>query len=203
MKKFINANKEVLVVKEDMNHRENFIDKLENKGIRVISSVDLDYWDAYEDILDAFNEIADNVEINYFGKPTQEELTQAYEGRVKCGLDEKFSEELATQLYYEDCLDDVFNNNEVFEFLDWLESYNKHFTHVSISDGKVFFDLIEYHPYSNAANELLDNEDKLEKELLNKWYTVEKEDGTNEKFSLDKEFKMIRYMLNKYNALED
>ena len=130
MKKFINANKEVLVVKEDMNHRENFIDKLENQGIRVISNIDLDYWDAYEDILDAFNEIADSVEINYFGKPTQEELTQAYEGRVKCGLDEKFSEELATQLYYEDCLDDVFNNNEVFEFLDWLESYNKHFTRI-------------------------------------------------------------------------
>lgn len=203
MKKFINENKEVFVVNDDLNHREDFIDKLENQGIRVISNVDLDYWDAYEDILDAFNEIADSVEINYFGKPTQEELRQAYEWRVKCGLDEKFTEKLATQLYYEDCLDNALNNNETSEFLDWLDNHNESFTYETIGNDKAFFDLIEYHPYSNVANELLYNEDKLEKELFNKWYIVEKEDGTNEKFSLDKEFKMVRYMLNKYNALEE
>lgn len=77
--------------------REELIELLEEKGICVVLDNNLDdYIDYLNDIYEAFNEILDDVEENYFNEPTQEQLQEAWLDRVRAGLDEEdFEEDLA------------------------------------------------------------------------------------------------------------
>lgn len=145
---------------------EEFIEKLENAGIHVVSNVNyLDYTDALEDIVEAFLEIVDDLpaDENYFKSPSKEKLMTVWKENGFGNYDE----ELATSFYYSDCIEDALSD-DAYEFLDWLSSWNRFFTYVSICrlDDDKFYDLIEYHPLTNLNNELLDNEDELEKNLF-------------------------------------
>lgn len=90
--------------------KEELIDELESKGICVVLDNNLDdYIDYLNDIYEAFNEIVDDIEENYFNEPTNEQLQESWSNRVRAGLDEEdFEEELAKKLarevYYEDCI---------------------------------------------------------------------------------------------------
>ena len=207
MKKFLDmVNKKELLVSEDLYHVDNFIDKLENDGIHVVSNVDFfDYSEALEDIVEAFNDIVDDLEEenNYFRLPTQEELMQVWVDSGYKDLNEPFDKELATSFYYEDCIREALDD-DTYEFLNWLDSKNRFFTYVTVNRiyDTTFYDLIEYHPLTNLESDLLIDEDNLEKEFFDDWYTVEDEEGNVKEFSLDNSNMLDRYMFEKYNAIE-
>lgn len=206
MKKFLDmVNKKELLVSEDLYHVDNYIDKLESNGIYVVSNVDfLDYTEALEDITDAFLEIVDDLEErdNYFRLPTQKELMQEWEDSGLKDMNEKFDKELATSFYYSDCIRDALNE-EPCEFLSWLDSENRFFTYETVSEGMDFYDLIEYHPYTNVESDmLLTYDDELRKNLFDDWYFVEDEEGNQEEFSLESFQSLNMYMFEKYNAIE-
>lgn len=206
MKKFIDTNKKELLVSEDMYHVDNFIDKLENNGIHVVSNVDFfDYTEALEDIVEAFDDIVDDLEEkdNYFRLPTQEELMQVWVDSGYKDLNEPFDKELATSFYYEDCIREALDD-DAYEFLNWLDSKSRFFTYVTVNRiyDTTFYDLIEYHPLTNLESDLLIDEDNLEKEFFDEWYTIEDEEGNQKEFSLDNSNMLDRYMFEKYNAIE-
>lgn len=207
MKKFIDTvNKKELLVSEDLYHVDNFIDKLENDGIHVVSNIELaDYTDSLEDITEAFLEIVDDLEEerNYFRLPTQEELMQVWVDSGYKDMNEKFDKDLATSFYYSDCVREAIND-DAYEFLNWLDSKNRFFTYVTVNRiyDTGFYDLIEYHPLTNLESDLLVDEDNLEKEFFDDWYTVEDEEGNVKEFSLDNSNMLDRYMFEKYNAIE-
>lgn len=206
MKKFLDmVNKKELLVSEDLYHVDNYIDELESNGIYVVSNVDfLDYTEALEDITEAFLDIVDDLEErdNYFRLPTQKELMQEWEDSGLKDMNEKFDKELATSFYYSDCIRDALNE-EPCEFLSWLDSENRFFTYETVSEGMDFYDLIEYHPYTNVESDmLLTYDDELRKNLFDDWYFVEDEEGNQEEFSLESFQSLDRYMFEKYNAIE-
>lgn len=205
MKKFIDTvNKKELLVSEDLYHVDNFIDKLECEGIHVVSNIELaDYSEALEDIVEAFNDIVDDLEEenNYFRLPTQEELMQVWVDSGLKDLNEPFDKELATSFYYEDCIRDALYE-EPCEFLSWLDSQSRFFTYFTVSEGMDFYDFIEYHPLTNLESDLLVDDDELRKNLFDDWYFVEDEEGNQEEFSLESFQSLDRYMFEKYNAIE-
>ena len=207
MKKFLDmVNKKELLVSESEWHVDNFIDKLENNGIHVVSNVDFfDYTEALEDIVEAFNDIVDDLEEenNYFRLPTQEELMQVWVDSGYKDMNEPFDKELATSFYYSDCIREAINE-DAYEFLEWLSNNSRFFTYVTVNRiyDTGFYDLIEYHPLTNLENDLLVDEDNLEKEFFDEWYTIEDEEGNQEEFSLDNSNMLDRYMFEKYNAIE-
>lgn len=207
MKKFLDmVNKKELLVSEDLYHVDNFIDKLENDGIHVVSNIELaDYTDSLEDITEAFLDIVDDLEErnNYFRLPTQEELMQKWVDSGYKDLNEPFDKELATSFYYEDCIREAINE-DAYEFLNWLDSKSRFFTYVTVNRiyDTGFYDLIEYHPLTNLESDLLVDEDNLEKEFFDDWYTIEDEEGNQKEFSLDNSNMLDRYMFEKYNAIE-
>lgn len=204
MKKFIDTNKKELLVSESEWHVDNFIDKLEGKGIHVVTNIELsDYSEALEDIVEAFNDIVDDLEEenNYFRLPTQEELMQKWVDSGYKDMNEPFDKELATSFYYEDCIREAIDD-DAYKFLDWLDSKSRFFTYVTVSDDVYFYDFIGYHPLTNLESDLLVDEDKLEKEFFDEWYTIEDEEGNQEEFSLDNSNMLDRYMFEKYNAIE-
>lgn len=207
MKKFLDmVNKKELLVSEELYHVDNFIDKLECEGIHVVSNIELsDYSEALEDIVEAFNDIVDDLEEenNYFRLPTQEELMQVWVDSGYKDLNEPFDKELATSFYYSDCIREAINE-DAYEFLEWLDSKNRFFTYVTVNRiyDTGFYDLIEYHPHTNLESDLLVDDDELRKNLFDDWYFVEDEEGNQEEFSLDNSNMLDRYMLEKYNAIE-
>ena len=207
MKKFIDTvNKKELLVSEDLYHVDNFIDKLENDGIHVVSNIELaDYTDSLEDITEAFLDIVDDLEErnNYFRLPTQEELMQKWVDSGYKDLNEPFDKELATSFYYEDCIREAINE-DAYEFLNWLDSKSRFFTYVTVNRiyDTGFYDFIEYHPYTNLESDLLVDDDELRKNLFDDWYFVEDEEGNQEEFSLESFQSLDRYMFEKYNAIE-
>lgn len=205
MKKFIDTNKKEFLVSESEWHADNFIDKLEDKGIHVVSNIELsDYSEALEDIVEAFNDIVDDLEEgnNYFRLPTQEELIQKWVDSGWKDLNEPFDKELATSFYYSDCIRDALSE-EPCEFLSWLDSESRFFTCETVSEGMDFYDLIEYHPLTNVeSNMLLTYDDELRKNLFDDWFFVEDKEGNQEEFSLESFQSLNMYMLKNYNALE-
>ena len=207
MKKFLDmVNKKELLVSEDLYHVDNFIDKLEDNGIYVASNVNvIDYTEALEDITEAFLDIVDDLEEedNYFRLPTQKELMQVWVDSGYKDMNEPFDKELATSFYYEDCIREAINE-DAYEFLSWLDSQSRFFTYITIDKegSDYWYDLIEYHPYTNLESDLLIDEDDLRKNLFDDWYFVEDEEGNQEEFSLDNSNMLDRYMFEKYNAIE-
>lgn len=205
MKKFLDmVNKKELLVSEDLYHVDNYIDELESNGIHVVSNVNvIDYTEALEDIVEAFNDIVDDLEVedNYFRLPTQKELMQVWDESGLKDMNEPFDKELATSFYYEDCMRDILSE-EPCEFLSWLDSKNRFFTYVTVSEGMDFYDFIEYHPLTNLESDLLIDDDDLRKNLFDDWYTIEDEEGNQEEFSLESFQSLDRYMFEKYNAIE-
>lgn len=205
MKKFIDTvNKKELLVSENLYHDDNYIDELESNGIHVVSNVNFfDYTEALEDIVEAFNDIVDDLEEenNYFRLPTQEELMQVWVDSGYKDMNEPFDKELATSFYYEDCIREALDD-DAYEFLNWLDSKNRFFTYVTVSEGMDFYDFIEYHPLTNLESDLLIDDDDLRKNLFDDWYFVEDEEGNQEEFSLESFQSLDRYMFEKYNAIE-
>ena len=204
MKKFIDTvNKKELLVSESEWHVDNFIDKLEDNGIYVVSNENdyIDYSGILEDIEDAFLDIVDDLEEenNYFKLPTQEKLMQVW--NESGWSNEKFNEELASEFYYCDCVREALDD-DAYKFLDWLDSKSRFFTYVTVSDDVYFYDLIEYHPLTNLESDLLVDDDELRKNLFDDWYTIEDEEGNQEEFSLESFQSLNMYMFEKYNAIE-
>ena len=208
MKKFLDmVNKKELVVSEDMYHVDNFIDKLEDDGIYVVTNQNdfIDYSGILEDITEAFLDIVDDLEEgnSYFKLPTQEKLMQIWNESGYKDMNEKFDKELAKEFYYSDCVVEALDD-DAHKFLDWLDSKSRFFTYVTANRiyDTGFYDLIEYHPLTNLESDLLIDEDNLEKEFFDEWYTIEDEEGNQKEFSLDNSNMLDRYMFEKYNAIE-
>lgn len=148
--------------------REELIELLEEKGICVVLDNNLDdYIDHLNDIYEAFNEIVDDVEENYFSEPTQEQLQEAWLNRVRAGLDEEdFEEDLAKKLarefYFEDCILNELSIGNARKFLRWLDDKSRFFTYVGLKSGKKSVDLVEYHPLTNLESYLLEDKQALE-----------------------------------------
>lgn len=148
--------------------REDLIELLEEKGICVVLDNNLDdYIDYLNDIYEAFNEIVDDVEENYFSEPTQEQLQEAWLDRVRAGLDEEdFEEDLAKKLarefYFEDCILNEISIGNARKFLRWLDDKSRFFTYVGLKSGKKSVDLVEYHPLTNLESYLLEDKQALE-----------------------------------------
>lgn len=148
--------------------REELIELLEEKGICVVLDNNLDdYIDYLNDIYEAFNEILDDVEENYFNEPTQEQLQEAWLDRVRAGLDEEdFEEDLAKKLarefYFEDCILNEISIGNARKFLRWLDDKSRFFTYVGLKSGKKSVDLVEYHPLTNLESYLLEDKQALE-----------------------------------------
>lgn len=138
------------------------------KGICVVLDNNLDdYIDYLNDIYEAFNEILDDVEENYFNEPTQEQLQEAWLDRVRAGLDEEdFEEDLAKKLarefYFEDCILNEISIGNARKFLRWLDDKSRFFTYVGLKSGKKSVDLVEYHPLTNLESYLLEDKQALE-----------------------------------------
>lgn len=208
MKKFLDmVNKKELLVSESEWHVDNYIDELKSNGIYVVSNVDFfDYSEALEDIVEAFNDIVDDLEEenNYFRLPTQEELMQVWVDSGYKDMNEPFDKELATSFYYEDCIREALDD-DAYEFLNWLDSKSRFFTYVTVNRiyDTTFYDLIEYHPLTNVESDmLLTYDEELRKNLFDDWYFVEDEEGNQEEFSLESFQSLDRYMFEKYNAIE-
>ena len=154
--------------------REELIDVLEEKGICVVLDNNLDdYIDYLNDIYEAFNEIVDDVEENYFSEPTNEQLQESWLDRVRAGLDEEdFEEELAKKLarefYYEDCILNELSIGNARKFLRWLDDKSRFFTYVDLKSGKESVDLVEYHPLTNLESYLLEDKQALKQVLFEK-----------------------------------
>ena len=59
--------------------KDELLDELESKNIHVVSNETLsNYSDAMDDIMQAFMEIVDDVNKNYFNEPTQEQIGRAH-----------------------------------------------------------------------------------------------------------------------------
>lgn len=148
--------------------KEELIDVLEEKGICVVLDNNLDdYIDYLNDIYEAFNEIVDDVEENYFNEPTQEQLQEAWLDRVRAGLDEEDFEEgltkkLAREFYFEDCILNEISIGNARKFLRWLDDKSRFFTYVGLKSGKKSVDLVEYHPLTNLESYLLEDKQALE-----------------------------------------
>lgn len=148
--------------------KEELIDVLEEKGICVVLDNNLDdYIDYLNDIYEAFNEIVDDVEENYFNEPTEEQLQEAWLDRVRAGLDEEDFEEgltkkLAREFYYEDCILNEISIGNARKFLRWLDDKSRFFTYVGLKSGKKSVDLVEYHPLTNLESYLLEDKQALE-----------------------------------------
>lgn len=207
MKKFLDmVNKKELLVSEDMYHVDNFIDKLENDGIYVVSNENvIDYTEALEDITEGFLDIVDDLEEedNYFRLPTQKELLDEWNESGYKDMGEPFDKELATEFYYSDCVTEAINE-DACKFLTWLDSQSRFFTYVTIDKegSDYWYDLIEYHPHTNLESDLLIDDDDLRKNLFDDWYTIEDEEGNQEEFSLESFQSLDMYMFKKYNAIE-
>lgn len=148
--------------------KEELIDVLEEKGICVVLDNNLDdYIDYLNDIYEAFNEIVDDVEENYFNEPTEEQLQEAWLDRVRAGLDEEDFEEgltkkLAREFYFEDCILNEISIGNARKFLRWLDDKSRFFTYVGLKSGKKSVDLVEYHPLTNLESYLLEDKQALE-----------------------------------------
>lgn len=148
--------------------KEELIDVLEEKGICVVLDNNLDdYIDYLNDIYEAFNEIVDDVEENYFNEPTEEQLQEAWLDRVRAGLDEEDFEEgltkkLAREFYFEDCILNEISIGNARKFLCWLDDKSRFFTYVGLKSGKKSVDLVEYHPLTNLESYLLEDKQALE-----------------------------------------
>ncbi len=154
--------------------KEELIDVLEEKGICVVLDNNLDdYIDYLNDIYEAFNEIVDDVEENYFNEPTEEQLQEAWLDRVRAGLDEEDFEEgltkkLAREFYYEDCILNEISIGNARKFLRWLDDKSRFFTYVGLKSGKKSVDLVEYHPLTNLESYLLEDKQALESVFFGK-----------------------------------
>ena len=148
--------------------KEELIDVLEEKGICVVLDNNLDdYIDHLNDIYEAFNEIVDDVNENYFNEPTQEQLQEAWLDRVRAGLDEEdFEEDLAKKLakefYYEDCILNEISIGNARKFFRWLDDKSRFFTYVGLKSDEKSVDLVEYHPLTNLESYLLEDKQALE-----------------------------------------
>lgn len=148
--------------------KEELIDVLEEKGICVVLDNNLDdYIDYLNDIYEAFNEIVDDVEENYFNEPTEEQLQEAWLDRVRAGLDEEDFEEgltkkLAREFYFEDCILNELSIGNARKFFRWLDDKSRFFTYVGLKSGKKSVDLVEYHPLTNLESYLLEDKQALE-----------------------------------------
>lgn len=154
--------------------REELIELLKEKGICVVLDNNLDdYIDYLNDIYEAFNEIVDDVEENYFSEPTQEQLQEAWLDRVRSGLDEEdFEEDLAKKLarefYYEDCILNEISIGNARKFFRWLDDKSRFFTYVGLKSGKKSVDLVEYHPLTNLESYLLEDKQALKSVFFGK-----------------------------------
>ena len=154
--------------------KEELIDVLEEKGICVVLDNNLDdYIDYLNDIYEAFNEIVDDVEENYFNEPTEEQLQEAWLDRVRAGLDEEDFEEgltkkLAREFYYEDCILNEISIGNAGKFVRWLDDKSRFFTYVGLKSGKKSVDLVEYHPLTNLESYLLEDKQALESVFFGK-----------------------------------
>lgn len=135
--------------------------QLELEGSKLISPTSLD-WGSWHDIYEAFNEIVDDVEENYFNEPTQEQLQEAWLDRVRAGLDEDFAKHLAREFYFEDCILNEISIGNARKFLRWLDDKSRFFTYVGLKSGKKSVDLVEYHPLTNLESYLLEDKQALE-----------------------------------------
>lgn len=148
--------------------KEELIDVLEEKGICVVLDNNLDdYIDYLNNIYEAFNEIVDDVEENYFNEPTEEQLQEAWLDRVRAGLDEEdFEEDLAKKLakefYYEDCILNEISIGNARKFFRWLDDKSRFFTYVGLKSDEKSVDLVEYHPLTNLESYLLEDKQALE-----------------------------------------
>lgn len=151
--------------------KEELLDELESKDIHVVSSETLsNYSDAMDDIMQAFMEIVDDVDKNYFNKPTQEQLENVWQEENENwsevgGEVEPFDEEFAKSLYYRKNVGQAIENDTV-KFLSWLDNNNRFFTYVNLEDDSEFVDLIEYHPLTNLESYLLEDKQALENVLF-------------------------------------
>lgn len=148
--------------------KEELIDVLEEKGICVVLDNNLDdYIDYLNNIYEAFNEIVDDVEENYFNEPTEEQLQEAWLDRVRAGLDEEdFEEDLAKKLakefYYEDCILNEISIGNARKFFRWLDDKSRFFTYVGLKSDEKSVGLVEYHPLTNLESYLLEDKQALE-----------------------------------------
>lgn len=151
--------------------KEELLDELESKDIHVISSETLsNYSDAMDDIMQAFMEIVDDVNDNYFNEPTQEQLENVWQEKNESwsevgGEVEPFDEEFAKSLYYRKNVGQAIEDDAA-KFLSWLDNNNRFFTYVSLKDDSEFVDLIEYHPLTNLESYLLEDKQALEQVLF-------------------------------------
>lgn len=151
--------------------KEELLDELESKDIHVVSSETLsNYSDAMDDIMQAFMEIVDDVDKNYFNKPTQEQLENVWQEENESwsevgGEVEPFDEEFAKSLYYRKNVGQAIEDDTV-KFLSWLDNNNRFFTYVNLEDDSEFLDLIEYHPLTNLESYLLEDKQALENVLF-------------------------------------
>ena len=151
--------------------KEELLDELESKDIHVISSETLsNYSDAMDDIMQAFMEIVDDVNDNYFNEPTQEQLENVWQEENQSwsevgGEVEPFDEEFAKSLYYRKNVGQAIEDDAV-KFLSWLDNNNRFFTYVNLEDDSEFVDLIEYHPLTNLESYLLEDKQALEQVLF-------------------------------------
>ena len=151
--------------------KEELLDELESKDIHVISSETLsNYSDAMDDIMQAFMEIVDDVNKNYFNEPTQEQLENVWQEENQSwsevgGEVEPFDEEFAKSLYYRKNVGQAIEDDAV-KFLSWLDNNNRFFTYVNLEDDSEFVDLIEYHPLTNLESYLLEDKQALEQVLF-------------------------------------
>lgn len=151
--------------------KEELLDELESKDIHVISNETLsNYSDAMDDIMQAFMEIVDDVNDNYFNEPTQEQLENVWQEENESwsevgGEVEPFDEEFAKSLYYRKNVGQAIEDDAA-KFLSWLDNNNRFFTYVSLKDDSEFVDLIEYHPLTNLESYLLEDKQALEQVLF-------------------------------------
>lgn len=150
--------------------KEELLDELESKDIHVVSSETLsNYSDAMDDIMQAFMEIVDDVNDNYFNEPTQKQLETLWQEENQSwsevgGEVEPFDEEFAKSLYYRKNVGQAIEDDAV-KFLSWLDNNNRFFTYVNLEDDSEFVDLIEYHPLTNLESYLLEDKQALEQVL--------------------------------------
>ena len=151
--------------------KEELLDELESKDIHVVSSETLsNYSDAMDDIMQAFMEIVDDVDKNYFNEPTQEQLENVWQEENQSwsevgGEVEPFDEEFAKSLYYRKNVGQAIEDDAI-KFLSWLDNNNRFFTYVNLEDDSEFVDLIEYHPLTNLESYLLEDKQALEQILF-------------------------------------
>lgn len=151
--------------------KDELLDELESKDIHVVSSETLsNYSDAMDDIMQAFMEIVDDVNDNYFNEPTQKQLETLWQEENQSwsevgGEVEPFDEEFAKSLYYRKNVGQAIEDDAV-KFLSWLDNNNRFFTYVNLEDDSEFADLIEYHPCTNLESYLLEDKQALEQVLF-------------------------------------